>query len=125
MAAPNDIMTLSRGLKVNAETRVSNNVTLATGEAQIAFSEEHRGETGDRINVPSMFIIRLPTFFRGEAVRIPVRLRYRIASGAVTWFYQLYNPEKFVTEEVERALSRAAGATDLPSFVGAPEMGGR
>ena len=122
VAAPNDIMILSRGLKVNAETRVSNNVVLATGEAQIAFAEEHRGENGDRINVPSMFIIRLPTFFRGEAVRIPVRLRYRVASGAVTWFYQLYNPEKFVTEEVERGLSRAAGATDLPSFVGAPEM---
>ncbi|MEV4609738.1 DUF2303 family protein [Neorhizobium sp. LMR1-1-1.1] len=122
VAHPNEIFTLSRGLKVNAETRVVNQVTLASGEAQITFEEEHRDQNGQKLNVPSLFIIRLPPFFRGEAVRIPVRLRYRVKAGALVWFYQLYRPDQYITEEVERSLSRAEAATELPAFQGKPEM---
>ncbi|WP_377299773.1 DUF2303 family protein [Rhizobium sp. SGZ-381] len=122
VAAPNDVVTLSRGLQVFAETRVANAVTLQSGEGQLTFEEEHKDANGQRINVPSLFIIRIPPFFMGEAVRIPVRLRYRVKAGAITWFYQLYKPEKWITEEVERAFSRVTGATELPGYVGTPEM---
>ncbi|MBO0142295.1 DUF2303 family protein [Agrobacterium sp. Ap1] len=122
VAHPNEIFTLSRGLKVNAETRVVNQVTLASGEAQITFEEEHKDQNGQKLNVPSLFIIRLPPFFRGEAVRIPVRLRYRVKAGALVWFYQLYRPDQYITEEVERSLLRAEAATELPTFQGKPEM---
>lgn len=122
VAFPNEIVTLSRGLKVNAETRIVNQVTLASGEAQITFEEEHKDQNGQKVNVPSLFIIKLPAFFRGEAVRVPVRLRYRVKSGALVWFYQLYRPDQYITEEVERSLLRAAAATELPAFQGTPEM---
>jgi hypothetical protein len=122
VATPADVITLSRGLQVFAETRVANAVTLQSGEGQLTFEEEHKDANGQRINVPSLFIIRIPPFFMGEAVRIPVRLRYRVKAGAITWFYQLYKPEKWITEEVERAFSRVTGATGLPGFVGTPEM---
>jgi len=122
VAHPNEIFTLSRGLKINAETRVVNQVTLASGEAQITFEEEHKDQNGQKLNVPSLFIIRLPPFFRGEAVRIPVRLRYRVKAGALVWFYQLYRPDQYITEEVERSLLRAEAATQLATFQGKPEI---
>ena len=57
----------------------------------------------------------------GGPVRIPARLRYRIVSGDIKWFYQLYRWEFFLREQVERDLDAAADATELPSFEGAPE----
>lgn len=122
VATPADIITLSRGLKVFSETKVGNSITLSSGEGQITFEEEHKDAAGNKLNVPSLFIIRVAPFFRGEAIRLPVRLRYRVKAGSITWAYQLYKPEKFITEEVEGAFSRVTGATDLPGFIGKPEM---
>lgn len=122
VAYPNEIQGLSRGLKINAETKLRNSVTLATGEGELTWEEEHRDHNGQKLIVPSLFFIRLPIFFQGEAARVPVRLRYRVHAGSVTWFYQLYRPDTFVTEQVMLDLERAASMTDLPAYQGAPEM---
>lgn len=124
VAYPNQIVELSRGLKVNAETKLRSNTVLATGEGELTWEEEHRDHKGDRLIVPSLFILQLPPFFRGEKARVPARLRYRVKDGAVTWFYQLYRPDLYITEQVERDFERALDETDLPGFQGAPEMQG-
>jgi hypothetical protein len=41
--------------------------------------------------------------------------------GAVAWFYQLYRPDIYITDQVIRDLDRAASETDLPAFQGSPE----
>jgi hypothetical protein len=58
----------------------------------------------------------------GEAIRLPVRLRYRVREGQVTWIFQLYRPDVYVTEQVMRDMERAARETELPAYQGAPEM---
>ncbi|MCC2608360.1 DUF2303 family protein [Neorhizobium petrolearium] len=121
MGYPNELQLLSRGLKIHAQTRVSNIVTLSSGEGEISFEEEHRDMKGDKLIIPSLFIIQLPPFFQGEATRVPVRLRYRAKEG-ITWFYQLYRPDQYITEQVMRDLARAESATGLPAYQGAPEM---
>lgn len=123
VAFPTQLVELSRGLQVNADTRVKNVVNLQNGTAQIVFEEEHQtlDKQGNRIDVPGMFILSIPPFFGGETARIPVRLKYKKTPNGVVWFYQLYRPEFYVTEQVRRDLTRAAGDTDLPHFEGSPE----
>lgn len=122
VAYPNELKLLSIGLKVHASTRVANSVTLQSGEGEITWAEEHRDMKGDKLVVPSLFIIQLPPFFMGEAIRVPVRLRYRVREGAVSWIFQMYRPDVYVTEQVMRDMERAARETDLPAFQNAPEM---
>lgn len=122
VARPNDIQMLSRGLKINAETKLRSNTVLATGEGELTWEEEHRDTAGQKLVVPSLFIVQLPPFFRGESARIPTRLRYRVREGQVIWFFQLYRPDVYITEQVERDLDRAAAETELPHFHGTPEM---
>lgn len=123
IAFPSQLVELSRGLQVNADTRIKNVVSLQNGAGQIVFEEEHQtlDKTGNRIDVPGMFILSVPPFFGGEVARIPVRLRYRKAAGGLIWFYQLYRPDFYVTEQVRRDLTRAAAVTQLPHFEGTPE----
>lgn len=122
VAFPSDLVALSRGLQVFSSSQVKNHVTLQSGEGEITWAEEHRDAQGNKLQVPGLFILSIAPFFRGEATRIPVRLRYRVAGGSILWTCQLYRPDVSITEEVTRDMERAAHETDLPSFQGAPEM---
>lgn len=124
VAFPNELVSLSRGLQVFSETKVKNVVNLQSGAAQINFEEEHKDANGNKLDVPGMFILSIPPFFRGEPARIPVRLRYRQSAGKLFWICQLYRPDIYVTEQVIRDMERAGSDTSLPTFQGAPEMQG-
>lgn len=124
VAYPNELQALSRGLSVTVNQNVKSNVVLQSGEGEIVFEEDHRDAQGNKFTVPGLFILNIAPFFLGSTCRIPVRLRYRVRSGAAVWFYNIYRPDQFITEQVRRDLENAANATGLPQFQGAPEMAG-
>lgn len=121
MATPSEVLALSRHLEVFVAARAKQGVRLQTGERVVEFAEEHQNAKGEAVVIPGIFMVSVPAFIDGEVVRIPARLRYRISSGAIKWFYQLYRWEFFLREQVEHDLDAAAKATSLPAFEGAPE----
>ncbi len=121
MATPSEVVALSRHLEVFVSAKAKQGVRLQTGERVVEFVEEHVNSKGEQIVIPGVFIVSVPAFVDGEAVRIPARLRYRVGGGKITWFYQLYRWEFFLREQVERDLEAAAKATGLPAFEGSPE----
>ena len=122
MATPAELIQLSRGLQVFSGVQVKNAVTLQSGEASIVFEEEHRDAAGNRLQVPGLFILSIAPFFMGDLVRIPVRLRYRLVTGRLTWFFQIYRPDLAVTDRVRADLDIIRRDTALPVFEGAPEI---
>lgn len=122
VAHPADIIALSRGLQINADTRIKQHVKLQSGETQIMFEEDHKGADGQPLIIPGLFILQIAPFFMGTACRIPVRLRYRPRNGSVQWTYQLYRPDRYITDQVRTDLDRAAEETGLQKFEGTPEM---
>jgi uncharacterized protein YfdQ (DUF2303 family) len=121
IATPAELVTLSRGLQVNVDSRVKNASILQTGAAQIVFEEEHRDANGNVLKVPGLFLLSVAPFFMGEKARIPVRLRYRVASGTIVWFYQIYRPDLAVTQRVRDDLLIVGQQTELPTFEASPE----
>ncbi|MCA1458050.1 DUF2303 family protein [Bradyrhizobium sp. BRP22] len=120
-ASPSRMVELSRGLQVHVASGVKSGITLNSGEAEIQFVEEHRDTNGEKLTVPGLFMISLPAFIGGVPVRIPVRLRYRIKSGAIAWFYQMYRWKEFLRERVVADLQLARLETELATFEGSPE----
>ncbi|MCP1200091.1 DUF2303 family protein [Notoacmeibacter sp. MSK16QG-6] len=127
LATPSKLMELSRGLQVNVNSKVKNEQKLQSGEGSIVFEEEHTGRDGEALKIPSMFLLRIAPFFMGEETTVPVRLRYRVRAGSIVWFFQLWRPDKIITEEVRRAMAMVEDWTGLPVYEGMPEMpsGGR
>lgn len=121
IADPAEVVTLSRGLAVSVDSKVARAVTLQSGEGEIVFEEVHRDGGGSKLTIPGLFMLSLPVFFRGAHVRIPVRLRYRVANGAVRWGYQIWRPDTFVTDAVLRDLDAVRVETGLPAYEGTPE----
>lgn len=122
VATPAELVRLSKGLKIHVSSSVEEERTLNSGEGQIKWQEVHKTETGEPLKVPGMFMLSIPPFRAGEMVRIPVRLRYRMNSGRVFWFYQIYRPDIHITARVEADLEQVATETSLPTFEGTPEM---
>ena len=123
IATPAQILDLSRGLQVNVSSRVKNAKTLQSGEGQIIYEEDHdtKDSSGGSIKVPGMFILSIPPFFMGEPIRIPVRLRYRVANNQITWFYQLYRPDIVINNAIMADIETVEAALDLPVYQGKPE----
>ncbi|WP_058636651.1 DUF2303 family protein [Aureimonas ureilytica] len=122
IATPAQLITLSRGLQVNVESKVKDFKTLQSGAGQVVFEETHNGADGQPLSVPGVFVIRVSPFFMGDPILIPVRLRYRVRSGKISWFYQIYRPDASITEAVRAAMQDVEAETEIPVYEGEPEM---
>ena len=57
----------------------------------------------------------------GAGYTIPVRLRYRVAEGKVTWTVSMHRADQAFADAVQESADVAKTKTDLPLFFGAPE----
>lgn len=122
LASPQRLMTLSRGLKINVSSTVTNAVNLSSGEGQLQFTEAHKTEAGDVLRVPGGFALAIPVFRLGESWQVPVRLRYRQKGPAVTWTVGLHRTDLIFATAFKEAVKTAAADTALPVFFGKPEV---
>lgn len=120
-APPNVMVVLSRGLQVNVDCVVKNHVVLQSGEGEINFVEEHLDKKGEKLQVPSLFMVSVAPFVGGEPVRLPARLRYRVSGGKVTWLYQLYRWKEWLRERVTADLALVADEANIIAIEGSPE----
>lgn len=120
--SPQEILQLSKGLKVIVAENFEAKVNLQTGEMTWAAHEQHGhvNNEGGKIKLPELFLIGIPVFAHGgRAYRVPVRLRYR--KKGQEWHYALYRAVEDVFEPaVENAAREAAEATELPLYRGRP-----
>lgn len=120
LATPARLLELSRGLTVHLDGRVHNELNLKSGEGKLVFTEEHKDAAGQRIDVPGAFAIGIPVFRGGVAYKIPVRLRYRVSQGRVTWSLAVQRLDRVFEAAIAEACTVVAEATKLPVFRGAP-----
>lgn len=120
-ATPAELIMLSRHLEVNVGQKIKRQERLQSGERVVEFSSEHTDGRGEKVDIPGVFMVSVPAFVDGAAVRIPARLRYRAGGQGVVWFYNLYRPDAFLREQVQHDLADAARETGLPAYEGSPE----
>jgi len=120
-ATPSKLLDLSKGLSVRVDMKMSNAQNLSSGETAMVFTSEHKDDGGAALKVPSAFVLAIPVFRNGELYQIPVRLRYRLRDGKVSWLFELYQPEKYFDDAFQGACAAAQKATELPLFQRSPE----
>lgn len=121
LAPASRLLELSKGLEIHVGQRVVNKVSIASGEASISFEESHKDGSYGPLKIPSAFVIGVPCFQLGEVYEIPVRLRYRVKDGAITWSYELSRVDEVFEHAVNEAVERVRVETTLPVMSGAPE----
>jgi len=120
-ATANDLIELARELDVQTGQRVASHKRLPTGEIELSFIEEHTNRRSEPIRAPGIFMIQLRAFVDGDPIRIPVRLRYRMAGTAIVWSFLLYRWAEELRQRVTQDVVKVSTQTGLPTFEGAPE----
>lgn len=120
-ALPQDLVKLSQGLQVFENTAVKDFRNLNTGTASLEFTTEHQDGSGNKLEVPNLFLIGVPVFHNGPAYRIAVKLRYRLKGGSLSWFLQLHRSDKVFDHAFDEACEHAQTTSGLPLYQGAPE----
>lgn len=122
LAGPARLLELSRGLSVRVNGRVTEARNLSTGEAQLSYEARHETDEGQPLKVPGAFLLAIPVFRGGAPYGLPVRLRYRVKEGQITWHVALYRTDFALTQSIGEALARVRAATGLPVLEGSPEQ---
>lgn len=122
-AGPAEIRNVANGIEFNAEQKVIQGYNLDTGETQITYEERHTPgkNMGASVKVPNMFLIGIPVFEDGGIYRLPVRLKYRLRSGAISWSFEIYREEKAIKDALVGAANEVKEGTGLPLYFGTPE----
>jgi len=92
-ATPATLQGLAKGLSVRVDSSVKEVRRLDSGECQVLYNEEHKGEDGKPLSIPNAFVIAIPVFVGGDAYAHVVRLRYRLSGGRVSWAYSVVHAD--------------------------------
>ncbi len=121
LATPSQLIALSRNMQVNVDASVKQAQTLSSGEIAIVYVETHNDGEGQPIRVPNAFLIAIPVIQGGPTYQLLVRLRYRLASGKVSWFFELHRADVVFDAAVQEICTRVASETGRPVYLGSPE----
>lgn len=121
LASRQKLLTLSEGLTVNVDLSVTNSQNLSSGEHAVSFAEKHKDAGGQTLKVPNGFVIAIPVFHGGDAYTIPVRLRYRVKEGKISWCVVVINAQKAIDAAVKEAVVEVETTTGIQVLIGEPE----
>lgn len=119
--SPSGLLTLSRGCEIHAQHKVAQHTRLDSGVSSFSFEETHASKDGGPVKVPGAFLLGIPVFRGGALYQIPVRLRYKLQNGQVTWSVDLYRTDRAFAHALGEALAKVQTDTGLPLFQGSPE----
>jgi uncharacterized protein YfdQ (DUF2303 family) len=121
VADPSKLMQLATEFQVLENSVVKSAQNLATGETSIVFESEHLDAAGQKLTVPSMFILGIPVFKGGAPYQVIARLRYRKQGPTITFWYELWRTDRVFDHAFEEATAKVASETSCPVLLGTDE----
>jgi uncharacterized protein YfdQ (DUF2303 family) len=121
IASPTRMVQLAKGLEVTATHNVTNKLDVTSGQKTLIFKESHQDAGGQPLVIPEAFVIQIQVFRSGNPYQLPVRMRYRVKNGAITWVLSLYLLEEILEHAFTTEAKGAAAEAEVPLFFGTPE----
>jgi len=118
---PNSAELLQVALTFEAKKSVefSSGMRLANGQLQFAYDELVRGTAQKgTIEIPEQFTLGIAIHVNGPAYRIPVRLRWRLQEGKVSFWYEMVRPHRFIEDALKEIRERVAKETGIQILAG-------
>lgn len=114
MPSAADMLEVSRTLQVTGGHKFNQQTNLKDGSRHFSYVEDNAGVAGAKgeVAVPDKFCIRMPIFMNQPPVTIECRLRYRINSGKMSMWYDLFRIDELLDKEFETARAAVAAACE-------------
>lgn len=107
-----DMLEVSRTLQVTGGHSFEQRTNLKDGSRVFSYVENNAGVAGAKgeISVPDRFAIHLPIYMNQPSAVIECRLRYRINSGKMSMWFDLFRLDELLNKEFESARVAVAAA---------------
>lgn len=102
--SPASMMEIARDLSVKSDAEFSSAVRTQSGGVQLSYVDNVKGSYGTgKLDIPEAFKVRFSAFDGSVPVEIAARLKFRLASGKLTIWYELIRAHKILDAEFQRA----------------------
>lgn len=121
VADPAKLMQLATELSIFESSVVRSANNLSTGEGAIEFQTEHLDQQGQKLIVPSLFVLGIPVFKNGPVYQVIARLRYRKAGGSITFYYELWRTDRVFDHAFDESVKAVEERTSALVLLGRDE----
>lgn len=109
-----DLLQIINTIEVDGKVEFRSAQKLASGSVRLSFMNEQKAKSGE-LEVPSEFILMLPVFEEEPAVTVTARLRYRLAAGEFSLWFELINPHRVIRDALAQVMARiSTGCAVIP-----------
>lgn len=89
-----EMLKMATEFQANEERSLKSTVKLQSGGVRLNYIADPDAGTTESMQMFSKFCIGIPVFHGGAAWQIMARLKYRLNSGKVSFFYELVRPDR-------------------------------
>jgi uncharacterized protein YfdQ (DUF2303 family) len=106
------LLAVALTLQAKTEVDFKSHKRLDNGQVQLTYSEETTARAGadSSLEIPREFAIGLRLFKHGEGFKIRARLKYRLGSGKLKFWYELDRPQNAVEAAFQTYVDAAKGS---------------
>jgi uncharacterized protein YfdQ (DUF2303 family) len=108
------MLEVARSLSAKTDVDFSSAIRMSNGAIQLKFNEQVKGTYGNgQFEVPETFDIGVPVYVGHDRVRLTARLRYRLNSGKLTFWFDLLRAAVAERDAFLAARSAIAQSLDI------------
>lgn len=116
-----DVLEVARQLEVKKRVEFASAMRLSDGQREFTYNETVDGSTRrGKMKVPEEFTLGIPVFIGGELYEVTARLRYRIAGGQLSLWYDLANADAVAREAFLQVVEVIDGSVETDVLMAAP-----
>lgn len=99
------MLDIARTLQAEQNSTFSGGIRLENGDVQFGYTKTTKAKAGEKsdIEIPSQFTISVPILENETPRQIPIRLRYELNEGKLTFTYEIIRKDALL-QEVRRSI---------------------
>ncbi len=115
------MLEVARDLRAKTEGDFGSAIRVSNGSVQFKYTEQTKGNFGaSNMDIPEEFIVSIPVYLGCDRVRVRARLRYRINSGKLTFWFDLLRADAIKREAFSAARNSIAETLSITIINGTP-----
>lgn len=118
--APAEMLDIARNLTAKLSVNFKKGIRLENGAEELHYEETIDAKAGHRgqLEIPAQFVLELPVFEGRPSRQVPVRLRYSIKEGTLSFCCSLVRLQEILQPEIDALCGEIAQETSVQPLFG-------
>ncbi|QNK66062.1 DUF2303 family protein [Variovorax sp. PAMC26660] len=117
-----NLLTVATTMQAKSDISFASAKRLQDGQTQLVYNEMVNATAGasGELKIPKTFALGLRIFKNGDGYKLTARLKYRLHSGSVKFWYELERPERAIEDAFKGYVADVAGKSGYTVLTGRP-----